>query len=72
MFGLLSHAKNWQLPTTPAELRVPRPRFLTLFRREDHTVANEGWSPGEPLTEQLEVINAEQLEEYRRSKGLSE
>ncbi len=28
--------------------------------------------PGAPLTEQLEVINAEQLEEYRRSKGLSE
>ena len=72
VLGVLSHAKNWQLPTTPAELRVPRPRFLTLFRREDHTVTNEGWAPGEPLTEQLEVINAEQLEEYRRSKRLSE
>ena len=51
---------------------MPRPRLFTLGKQEDRTVANEGWSPGEPLTEQLEVINAEQLEEYRRSKGLSE
>lgn len=72
VFGLLSHAKNWQLPTTPAELRVPRPRLFAFGKQEDRTVANEGWAPGAPLTEQFEVINAEQLEEYRRSKGLSE
>ena len=72
VLGVLSHMKNWQLPTTPAELRVPRPRLFNFGKQEDRTVANEGWSPGEPLTEQLEVINAEQLEEYRRSKGLSE
>lgn len=72
VLGVLAHAKNWQLPTTPAELHVPRPRLFTFRKQEDRTVANEGWAPGAPLTEQLEVINAEQLEEYRRSKGLSE
>ena len=51
---------------------MPRPRLFTFGKQEDRAVANEGWAPGAPLTEQLEVINAEQLEEYRHSKGLLE
>lgn len=42
VFGVLSHMKNWQLPTTPAELRVPRPRLFTFGKQEDRAVANEG------------------------------
>ena len=69
VFGVLSHARNWQLPTTPGGLQVHRPRLLTFFNREENAVHNEGWSPGEPLTDQLQVVSPEQLDEYRRAKS---
>ncbi|MBF1664564.1 trimeric intracellular cation channel family protein [Rothia mucilaginosa] len=72
VLGVLSHAKNWQLPTTPGGLQVHRPRLLTFFNREENSVQDEGWSPGDPLTDQLQVVSPEQLEEYRRSKRPSE
>ena len=66
-----SHMKNWQLLTTRLSF-VPRPRLFNFVSREDRTVANEGWSPGEPLTEQLEVmLTLSSWSEYRRSKGAS-
>lgn len=68
VLGVLSHSRNWQLPTTPGGLRVRRPRLLTFFNRSENAVANEGWSPGVPLTDQLQVVSAQQLDEYRRSR----
>ena len=67
IFGLLSHWRNWQLPTTPASIKVPRPNLLNTFRREPDRLQNEGWTPGEPLTDQMEVLTAEQVLAYRES-----
>ena len=69
ILGVLSHARNWQLPTTPGGLHVHRPRLFTFFNRKESAVHNEGWSPGEPLTDQLQVVSPEQLDEYRRAKA---
>lgn len=69
ILGVLSHARNWQLPTTPGGLQVHRPRLITFFNRKESAVHNEGWSPGEPLTDQLQVVSPEQLDEYRRAKA---
>lgn len=69
ILGLLARWRNWQLPTVPADLRVPRPRLLDIFhpRRSRH-VENEGWSPGVPLTNQLDVITEDQLDAYRQNR----
>ena len=72
VLGVLSHARNWQLPTTPGGLQVHRPRLLTFFNRHENAVHNEGWSPGEPLTDQLQVVSPAQLDEYRRTKAQTE
>jgi len=59
-------------PPPGGALRAPPPRLLTFFNREENSVQDEGWSPGNPLTDQLQVVSPEQLEEYRRSKRPSE
>ncbi|MFW0155546.1 trimeric intracellular cation channel family protein [Rothia sp. P6271] len=59
VFGLLAHTRRWQLPE-PVKLSVPRPRFIRK-KPETHTIAGEGWTPGNPLTENLEVIPMSQV-----------
>lgn len=66
VLGVLSRWRNWQLPA-PANLTVPRPQFRTKMRRKGRRIlATETWRPGDPLTENLEIITPEKLEEYQR------
>lgn len=69
VLGLLSRWRNWQLPA-PVNLTVPRPQFRFKPRRRGRRVlANETWAPGDPLTENLEIITPEKLQEYRNGKS---
>lgn len=67
VLGLVARWRNWQLPTTPTALKVQRPRLLDVFRRDHVHLENEGWTPGAPLTDQLDVITDEQIQAYRAS-----
>lgn len=42
-----------------------RPRLLDVFRRDHEHLENEGWAPGTPLTNQLDVITEDQIQAYR-------
>ncbi len=64
--GLLARTKNWRLPE-PVTLKVPRPQFRIQSRRARTAYdENEGWTPGQPLTENLEILTAEQIKKYRK------
>lgn len=64
VLGLLSRWRNWQLPA-PVNLTVPRPTFRNKNRRRGRRVlATETWRPGDPLTENLEIITPEKLQDY--------
>lgn len=67
VLGVLARWRNWTLPS-PTTLKVPRPRLGDAFRRNHAHLQNEGWMPGSPLTDQLEVITEDQLDAYRASK----
>ena len=56
--------RDWRLPM-PTTLKVQRPRLLDVFRRDHEHLENEGWAPGTPLTNQLDVITEDQIQAYR-------
>lgn len=57
VLGVLARWRNWSLPA-PVELKVPRPQLkLSALRpRRRRGPRAQGWTPGEPLTENLEVV----------------
>ena len=59
-----AHYPGWFAGASPAS--------ADLFNRHENAVHNEGWSPGEPLTDQLQVVSPAQLDEYRRTKAQTE
>lgn len=72
VMGLLARWRRWQLPA-PAQirLRVPRPRLLGKRRKGTRVpVAAQAWQPGEPITAQMQAIDAELIEQDRQRKGL--
>lgn len=57
ILGVISRWRNWQLPA-PVNLTVPRPTFRLRVRpRSRRSRRADGWTPGEPLTQNLEVID---------------
>lgn len=68
VLGVLSRWRNWQLPA-PVNLVVPRPRLkLSPRRRSRRAQRQQGWTAGEPLTRDLEVVTEDQLKKYRRKR----
>ncbi|MBM7051829.1 MULTISPECIES: trimeric intracellular cation channel family protein [unclassified Rothia (in: high G+C Gram-positive bacteria)] len=68
VLGLLSRWRNWQLPQ-PVSITVPRPSFRSKTRRRTkRLLVRETWRPGDPLTENLEIITPERLDNYRRNE----
>lgn len=68
--GLLARRKNWRLPE-PVTLKVPRPQFRAPSKASSIKFdASEGWTPGQPLTENLEILTPEQIRKYRRRERL--
>lgn len=79
IFGIAARTRNWQLPE-PITLKVPRPRFMS-GRRSSRPLRKSGsapgqrkagrsvrtWEPGQPLTENLEVLTDEQIQQHRHS-----
>lgn len=65
--GVLARWRNWQLPT-PVDLSVPRPRLTLSALRPlaRRTPREQGWTPGEPLTQNLGVLTEDQVAEHRR------
>lgn len=67
--GVVSRWRNWRLPD-PVNLVVPRPRLrLGARRRSRHAQRQQGWTPGEPLTRDLEIVTEDQIREHRRRRG---
>lgn len=67
--GVLARWRNWTLPA-PVTLTVPRPRLRSRRMRTSRLGAreNQGWSPGEPLTRNLEVVTPEQIHDHQRRR----
>ena len=61
--GVISRWRNWQLPA-PVDLRVPRPR-LRVRSRSRRAMRTQGWTPGEPLTQNLEMVTEDMRREHR-------
>ncbi|SQC36980.1 Uncharacterised protein [Rothia kristinae] len=68
VLGILSRWRNWRLPA-PVDLTVPRPK-LRLGRRRIRRgpLKEQGWTPGEPLTRNLETVTPEQIRRHRRRR----
>ena len=64
VLGVVARWRDWRLPM-PTTLKVQRPRLLDVFRRDHEHLENEGWAPGTPLTNQLDVITEDQIQAYR-------
>ena len=64
VLGIVARWRDWRLPM-PTTLKVQRPRLLDVFRRDHEHLENEGWAPGTPLTNQLDVITEDQVQAYR-------
>lgn len=65
VLGIVARWRDWRLPM-PTTLKVQRPRLLdVLHPRRSRHVENEGWAPGTPLTNQLDIITEDQLDAYR-------
>ena len=64
--GLMARRKNWRLPA-PVNLKVPRPQ-IKLFNKRARVEfdENEGWTPGQPITENLQILTPEQIRKYRK------
>lgn len=67
--GLLARQKNWRLPA-PVNLKVPRPQFRVPRKSTVVFEENEGWTPGQPLTENLAVLTEEQIRAYKKRDRL--
>lgn len=66
--GVLARWRNWRLPE-PMELKVPRPRLkFSLGARSRSSQRLEGWTPGQPLTENLGTVTEEQVRAHRALK----
>lgn len=66
--GVLARWRNWKLPE-PIDLKVPRPRLkLSFGSRSRRARRMEGWTPGEPLTKNLEAVTEEQIQAHREKK----
>lgn len=58
VLGLLSRWRRWQLPEpVDIRLRVPRPRLLA--KRPPRLVATQAWQPGNPITQEMRIVDAE-------------
>lgn len=68
VLGILSRWRNWRLPAA-VDLTVPRPK-LRLGRRRIRRgpLKEQGWTPGEPLTRNLETVTPEQIRRHRRRR----
>ena len=63
VLGILARVRNWQLPA-PITLKVPRPRLRSKIRdRVAKSNDNSSWEPGQPLTENLQILTPEMLKE---------
>lgn len=67
--GLLARQKDWKLPA-PVSLRVPRPQLRLTKRERVEFDKDEGWTPGQPLTENLQILTPEQIRKYRKRDKL--
>lgn len=68
--GLIARRKNWKLPA-PVNLKVPRPQLKFISRRTAVVFdENEGWTPGQPLTENLQILTPEEIRKYRKRDRL--
>lgn len=65
VMGLLARWRKWQLPE-PVQLKVPRPRLTWGRRRADQ--AQQPWVPGDPLTQEMRVIDEETARAHREGR----